>query len=616
MAQPDEAELNDPAEPATASLEPMLPIDAAAIDAAAIDDADVAPSDEDETQRRPLAGVAPGLPLGPADDPGKTLEPFVGAGAEPRSPRNEVDALNALATEKLAAGEPAAAVEALRRVLNLTPDVPAAHGNLALALWRNKSVPLAEIHSRRAIALKADYVPAYRLLAELLRRRNAPDSLSCYRRLLELDPDNYMAHNNIGLLLNKLGRRSEADAAFGRALELKPGNPHIRFNQLMVRADGDLDEAIDCCRRALAERPDDPDVLTNLAIVLQFAGRYDEAMAEYRRAVAVNPAHLGSRFNMSLLMLLHGDYARGWVEYEHRWKLLETSKPSFAQPEWQGEDIAGKTILLQTEQGFGDELQCLRFVPDVLARGARVALRLDRPLVRLAASLPGDLVITPATAPPPAFDVWCPLLTVPRILGTRLDTIPAKVPYLRIRPGIAERWRARLAELPGLKVGLTWAGSPSHVNDFRRSADFAAVKPLFAVPGTSFVSLQVGPRAHDLAALPPGTIVDLSPELKDFAETAGAILNLDLVIAVDTAVAHLAGALGKPVWIMLPFAPDWRWLLDRDDSPWYPTARLYRQRAPGDWDGVIARVAADLAALVCERTQAAQAVENAAGRTP
>lgn len=598
MARAGNIELIDPVGSADALPEPALPIGAAALDGEA-----VAATDENEGERRPLAGVAPGLPLGPADDPTKTIEPFSGVGAQPRGARNEVDALNLLAIEKLAAGEHAAAVEALRRVLNLTPDVPAAHGNLALALWRNQSVPLAEIHSRRAIALNASYIPAYRILAELLRRRNAPDALACYRRLLELDPDNYMAHNNAGLLLNKLGRRGEADAAFGRALELKPGNPHIRFNQLMVRPNGDLDEATDCCRRALAERPDDPDVLTNLAIVLQFSGRYEEAMAEYQRAAAVNPAHLGSRFNMSLLLLLRGDYARGWIEYEHRWQLLETSKPSFAQPEWQGEDIAGKTILLQTEQGFGDELQCLRFVPDILARGARVALRLDRPLVRLAASLPGNLVITPATAPPPAFDVWCPLLTVPRILGTRVDTIPAKVPYLSVRPGISERWRRRLAELPGLRVGLTWAGSPSHVNDFRRSLELGALKPLLDVAGASFVSLQVGPRAGDLAALPPGTIVDLSPELTDFAETAGAILNLDLVIAVDTAVMHLTGALGRPGWVMLPFSPDWRWLLGRDDSPWYPTLRLYRQPTPGDWDSLIARAAADLAMLAAGRAR-------------
>jgi hypothetical protein len=221
-------------------------------------------------------------------------------------------------------------------------------------------------------------------------------------------------------------------------------------------------------------------------------------------------------------------------------------------------------------------------------------LRLDRSLVRLAASLPGQVVISPVGSPLPDFDAWCPLLSLPRIFGTRVDTIPAATPYLGVRTAIAERWRQRLAALPGLKVGLVWGGSPQHINDFRRSIDVARLKPLIETPGVSFLSLQVGPRAGDLAALPTGTVTDLSAELRDFAETAGVILSLDLVIAVDTAVAHVAGALASPTWLMLPFSPDWRWMLEREDSLWYPTLRLYRQPAPGDWESVVARLAADL----------------------
>ncbi len=559
------------------------------------DTRDIAPEEGEETTEQALAGVAPGLSLMPADDRAEgSIERFARLPATSRRPRNEVGKLNALAVEKLAAAHYPGAVDALRRVLNLVPDSAAAHGNLALALWRSKLTPQAEIHCRRAIALNPKYIPAHRILAELLRERNAPEALPRYERLLALDPANFMAHNNVGLLLSKLKRLSEADAAFGRALELKPGNPHIRFNQLMVQPNGDLAEAYDCCRRALDERPGDPDIMTNLAIVLQFSGRHDEALAEYERAIAIAPDHVGARFNRSLLFLLQGDYPRGWTEYEGRWKLLEAKKPRFAQPEWQGEDLDGKTILLHSEQGFGDSILALRYVPAIAARGGRVALRLERPLVRLAASLPDNLVITPTHARPPAFDVWCPLLTVPRILGTRIDSIPAQVPYLGVRPSIAERWRRRLSDLNGLKVGLAWAGSPQHVNDFRRSIELERLQPLFEIAGVSLVSLQVGPRAADIAQLPSGAIVGLSAELTDFAETAGAILNLDLVVAVDTAVAHLAGALGKPAWVMLPFSPDWRWLLERSDSPWYPTLRLYRQPMPGDWNDVIARVAADL----------------------
>jgi hypothetical protein len=194
----------------------------------------------------------------------------------------------------------------------------------------------------------------------------------------------------------------------------------------------------------------------------------------------------------------------------------------------------------------------------------------------------------------PAFDVWCPLLSLPGIFGTQVDTIPAAVPYLGVRTAIAERWQRRLTALPGLKVGLVWGGSAQHINDFRRSIDLRRLSPLLDIPGVSFVSMQVGPRAVDLATLPIGKVTDLHAELSDFAETAGAVLGVDLVIAVDTAVAHLAGALARPAWIMLPFSPDWRWMLEREDSLWYPTLRLYRQPAPGDWDGVVGRIAADL----------------------
>jgi tetratricopeptide (TPR) repeat protein len=556
---------------------------------------------EEQAEQQPLAGIAPGLPLMPADGEAQAPIDASIAAAPNRKPRTVIDKLNEVAIEKLAAADYPGAIDPLRRVLNLTPDSPPAHGNLALALWRNKLAPQAEIHCRRALALNPNYVAAHRILAELLRERNAPDALAGYDRLLELDPDSFMAHNNRGLLLSKLGRRREADASFARALELKPGNPHVRFNQLMMRPDGAAAEARECCLRALEERPDDPDIMTNLAIVLQFSGRYDEAKAQYERVLSIAPDHLSAQFNRSLLLLLQGEYATGWTAYESRWRLLEVKKPPFPQPQWQGEDLHGKTILLNAEQGFGDTIQALRYIPAVAARGARIALRLDRPVVRLAASLPGNLIITPTKARPPAFDVWCPLLSLPRILRTRIESIPADVPYLGVRPGIVARWRQRLSHMAGLKVGLVWAGSPNHVNDFRRSIDLERLKPMLDVAGASFVALQVGARAHDVAKLPPGTMTDVSAALTDFAETAGAIVNLDLVIAVDTAVVHVAGALAKPAWVMLPFSPDWRWLLDRTDSPWYPTLRLYRQPAPADWDSVIARAAADLRELAARR---------------
>jgi hypothetical protein len=356
-------------------------------------------------------------------------------------------------------------------------------------------------------------------------------------------------------------------------------------------------EAVSCCQRLLEQDSDNAEILLNLALSLQSSGRLDESMTFSERTIAIDPAHWRARNSLSLLALLRGDYERGWNEYEYRWNLPEHKKPHYRQPQWTGEDLHGATILLQCERAWGDTIQCLRYVPMVAARGGKIVLRLDRALQRLAASVSTRVIVSPSNVRLPDFDVWCPLFSLPRIFGTRVESIPAEVPYLGVRPGLIERWRERLTNLPGLRVGLAWAGNPLHVNDFRRSIGLDRLKPLWDMGGASFISLQVGPRAADIALLPPGKITDVSAELTDFAETAGAIMSLDLVITVDTAIAHLAGALGKPVWVMLPFSPDWRWLLHRNDSPWYPTTRLYRQPAPGDWSDVIASVAADLGAL-------------------
>jgi Flp pilus assembly protein TadD len=378
--------------------------------------------------------------------------------------------------------------------------VAAAHNNLAIALWRGGRTADAELHCRRAIALDPNYRFAQKLVAELLRQRgDAAGALTWYDRVLERDANDPSAHNNRALALRTLGRFAEAEAAITRAAELDPGDAGIRFNKLMMRRDDEgTPEAIEWCRRALEERSDDPDVRTNLAVALLTLGRYDEALTEFERAVATKPDHWVTLANMSLLLLLLGDYERGWRAYEHRWDLHGVRKPRFRQPQWEGEPLEGRTILLHHEQGLGDTIQCLRYVPMVAARGARVVLRLERTLVRLTASLPDNIVISPPGARLPAFDVWCPLLSLPRLFGTRVDTIPAQVPYLGVRQAVVERWRHRLKDLSGLKVGLVWGGSPRHSNDFRRSIDIARLAPLFEVAGTSFVSLQAGPRAGDV----------------------------------------------------------------------------------------------------------------------
>jgi hypothetical protein len=255
---------------------------------------------------------------------------------------------------------------------------------------------------------------------------------------------------------------------------------------------------------------------------------------------------------------------------------------------WRGESLGGKTILLHAEQGFGDSLMLLRYAPLVAARGGRVVVEVPRALERLAARLAGGpYTLVAAGQPLPAFDLHCPLMSLPLAFGTTPETIPAAVPYFSAAPDAIARWRARLATAAGMKIGIVWAGNPVHLNDASRSIALDRLASLFELPETQWYSLQVGERASDLAKLPAGRITDLAPDLTDFAETAAAISALDLVISVDTAVAHLAGALGHAVWILLPFDPDWRWLLERGDSPWYPTARLFRQPKRGDWDSVV-----------------------------
>ncbi len=557
-----------------------------------------------ERDPSPLGGGAPGFALpAPAAE---LIDRIVPVPAGPISARRaEVNELTRQGLAKFLARDYPAAIEPMAQVVNRAPDSFAAHANYAIVLRPLRRVAEAEAHVRRALALNPSYAAGYKLLAELLtERRDVDGALAAYERLTEIEPQNVAAHNNAALLLRKLGKLDEAEAAMSRAIALDPDSPHIRFNLLMLkRDDAVLEEATALCRQSLEQNPQSAEILVNLAVCLQFAGRYDEAIECLERASALSPHHREAEFNLSLLFLLRGDFAQGWRKYEERWRLLEAAKPRLPQPEWQGESLDGRTIVLFAEQGYGDTIQMLRYVPAVAARGGRIVLYLERPLVRLAASLPGNPVILPKRAPLPPFDVWCPMLSLPRVLETTAETIPP-APYLRPRAPIVERWRNRLSGLHGLKVGIAWAGSPHHVNDYRRSIGLERLKPLLAVSGVSFVSLQVGPRAADLAALAPGAVTDMTPELSDFAETAAVILNLDLVIAIDTAVVHLAGALGRPAWVMLPFSPDWRWLIGREDSPWYPTLRLYRQGAPGDWDGVVRRVVADLGALAAAHARA------------
>ncbi|WP_029008953.1 tetratricopeptide repeat protein [Azospirillum halopraeferens] len=461
------------------------------------------------------------------------------------------------------AGEAAAAA---RRALALAPDHAEGLTNLADALLADGGPALAETAARRAAAVRPGLAAAVMVLAgahAAVGRWEAAEV--AYRAALDRDPALAAAQENLGALLAKLGRRAEALAALDAAERLRPDRPPLAARGNALLALGEPAAAASCFARALAERPFDA----------------------------------GLHWNRAFACLLAGDYAEGWAEFEWR-RADDRARPPwrrFDRPTWRGEDVAGRRLLLYAEQGLGDTLQFVRYVPLVAARGARVVLEVQPPLLMLLSGMEGAERVIARGDPLPDFDLECPLMSLPGAFATRPATVPAAVPYLHPDPARAAVWRRRLSG-DGPAVGLVWAGNPQFPGDRLRSPRLEGLRPVLEVPGVRFFGLQAGEGRADLegAALPP-TFTDLGGALHDFAETAAVMAGLDLVITSCTAPAHLAGALGVPVWVVLPLAPDWRWMLGRDDSPWYPTARLFRQDRVGDWQGVARRVAEALRAL-------------------
>jgi len=470
-------------------------------------------------------------------------------------------------------------------------------------------------------------------LANLARPQ---ESLTSYQRVLQFSPKDADAAFRCGLLLLTLKQPQQALPYFDLADELHPNHPAvIEQRALALHALGRFDEALVDNQFALALNPTSADVCNNIGACLQGLSRdeealpwfdkavalrpgsvvalinkarsltqilrLDEAMAIYRHVRAIDPDNADAIWNSALLCLLTGDFAAGWAGREIRWQAhMRPPYPDFAQPMWRGtQDVEGKTVLLYAEEGNGDTIQFVRYAADLAARGARVILAVQDALQPLLTGLPGVSLCIARSSQLPPFDLHCPICSLPFAFGTRLETIPSATPYLP-PPAQArlQSWEQRLRERLGpdskCRVGLVWSGNPNHGNDRNRSVPLRTLLRLFDADA-AFVSLQKDARPEDRAMLEEGGVVDLTADLSDFAETAALVSCLDIVISVDTSVAHLAGALARPTWIMLPYSPDFRWLLDRDDSPWYPTARLFRQSAARDWNEVADRVRSALA---------------------
>ncbi|MBR1089107.1 tetratricopeptide repeat protein [Bradyrhizobium manausense] len=483
--------------------------------------------------------------------------------------------------------------------LRLKPEDAGLWNHVGNLLWQLERKDEAAQHLQQALKLNPHYWEAAHnggmLLFELGRHA---DAVQCFDVAERLGPSSAALHQMRAVCLSALNRFEDAEADYERSIALDPGlaETHNNLGLLHWRF-GRLEQAFACFDRALVLRPDFHAVLNNKAVVLLHLQLIDEAFATLHRSLAAAPDDAQTLFYLATLQLLTGDFERGWLAREARWRLPSVGlvDRGFAQPLWRGDQpIAGKTILLHSDEGLGDAIQFARYVPMVAALGARVILEVEPPIQQLLGGIEGvaDCV---GRWSAPAFDLHCPLGTLPLAFGTRLDTIPFAQGY--VPPPSAARanaWESRLGPRHRFRVGLVWAGNPDHKNDHNRSMALRALAPLLDCDA-QFVSLQKGVRDQDktfLAERPD--IVDLTQHLTDFSETAALISCLDLVITVDTSVAHLAGALGAAVWTLLPFNPDWRWLRDRDDSPWYRSMRLFRQPARGDWASVVETVRTEL----------------------
>lgn len=476
----------------------------------------------------------------------------------------------------------------LRQILGQKPDHPDALHLLGLIAHHGGHHEAAIELLRRAIVGLPEAADLYANLGAVLGSlRRYDQAIEQYRRALALDPGHPDAHNNLGNAFARTSQRSEAEAEFRRALELRSPFPEAINNLgLVIRDQGRSQEAVSYFHQAIALRPNYAEAYNNLGATLERLGRHPESMAAYHQALARWPDFAEAQFNLGLSLLLQGDFEQGWPLYDARRRMIDASVArDFAQPLWDGAPLGGRRILLHAEQGHGDTIQFVRYVPMVAARGGQVIVQCQPALVRLLASQETFGQVIAQGEAPPAFDVQCPLMSLARIFRTTLQNIPTPIPYIRPEQPLVEQWRRRLAPYGDkMKIGLAWAGSAVHIFDRDRSFPLSALAPLAQVKGARFFSLQKGPEAAQAKSPPAGLdLVDHSDLLNDFADTAALIESLDLIIACDTAVVHLAGAMGKPAWVMLPFAPDWRWMLNRADSPWYPTLRLFRQPTSVDW---------------------------------
>ncbi len=528
------------------------------------------------------------------------------------------------------------AVSFLRKSARLKPDYAEAHNNLGNAFLMQKMYPeavknydtalkidanIAEAHNNKGVAfrklnkpgeavgcfqqalrIRPDYAGAYNNMGAALKDLGEFEAAVVSIQLaLSLNPDHVEALNNLGVCFRSMGKFEEAVATLKKAVELKPDYAEAHNNLgSALRNIGKLDEALASFHNAQKFKPQYVEAFNNLGLILRDKGKLDDAIACYNNGLNIDPENIDVKWNKSIALLLKGDYNHGWPEYETRFARRGSTAKIFPKPRWDGSPFKGKTVFVHAEQGYGDTFQFARFLPLIKDLGGSVVFECQKGLAPLLNTIKGfDKIVekNDGFASSNEFDMHAPLLSLPGLLNVSLDNLPSKTPYIFTDSELTSQWHARLnSNAEGtFKVGIAWTGNPQHENDFNRSCPLSVFKPLSEIKGLTLFSLQKNETPSKINEdFQTGKIIDLADDLNSFSDTASVIANLDLVVAVDTAVVHLAGAMGKETWTLLPFSPDWRWLLNRNDSPWYPQMQLFRQPNLGDWETVIRNIVEEL----------------------
>lgn len=494
------------------------------------------------------------------------------------------------------------AAELYLKIIEIRADHPQALHGLGIIAYQQKKYDRAFDLIEQAIALQPDVAQFYYNLGLVWIALEKPhNAIAAFEEAISKKGDYAEAYYNLGNVFKALHKLDEAVESYRQAIAVQPQFVEAHYNLgNALKSSGCLEEALASFQECIRLKPDFPEPHNNMGLVLKEQGRLEAAIDCYSCAIDLQPQFAEAHWNRSLALLLKGDFAQGWREYEWRFKRGKwpcNFLKHHTAPPWDGSPFYAKRLLVFAEQGIGDTLQFIRYLPKVKALGGTVLFETMAPLFELLRGFEGIDELVPQNAAQPSVVAcdWCiPLLSLPQLFNSDLNTIPAPLSYLDSDPAKTRSWNGRIGQ-DGFRVGIVWAGRPEHENDHHRSCALEYFMPLTQMEGIRLFGLQKGEAARQVKKLPDGRVVEnLGEDFENFADTAGAVANLDLVISVDTAVAHLAGAMGKPVWLLLPFAPDWRWLMQREDSPWYPSMRLFRQKSRGDWAEVFQRLALEL----------------------